>query len=270
MKSITRSEACSDYFKKFAEQDLTGKQRLRFWFDNSIRALKTSGKVAASGKKPPMIDSFSYPLSGPPMSLRSKILLSVFVAAFTLPALAQDQKAPPVRIRGTIDTTDAATLTVTTRNGAHQTLALTGTTRYSSVVALKMSAIKKGSFIGSAGKPGANGEIEAMEVVVFPEALRGTGEGHYDWDLLPGSSMTNATVSAVVTGKTGRDLDLTYKGGTAKLKVPKDTPVVTFVPASAKDLKAGLAVFVVATPATDGTLTAARIVLEKDGVKPPM
>lgn len=204
------------------------------------------------------------------MSLRSTIFLGVLTAAFTLPVFAQDQKAPPQRIRGTIDASNATTLTLTTREGTHQTIALNDKTRYSAVKALKMSAIKKGSFIGTAGKPGANGEIEAMEVVVFPEEARGTGEGHYDWDLMPGSSMTNATVSAVVSGNNGRDLDLTYKGGSAKVKVPKDVPVVTFVPASTKDLKAGLATFVIATPDAAGKLTAARIILEKDGVKPPM
>lgn len=204
------------------------------------------------------------------MAFRSKLLFGVLTISLALPVLAQDQKLPPQRIRGTIDATSATTLTVTTRDGVHQTIALADTTRYSAVKALKMSAIKKGSFIGSAGKPGPNGEIEAMEVVVFPEEARGTGEGHYDWDLLPGSSMTNATVSAIVSSNNGRDLDLTYKGGSAKLKVPKNVPVVTFVPATAKDLKAGLAVFIVATPATDGKLTAARIMVEKDGVKPPM
>src|SRR4051812_42776933 len=101
------------------------------------------------------------------MSLRLKILLGVLTVACTLPALAQDQKVLLQRIRGTIDATDAVTLNVTTREGAHQTIALTDATRYSAVKALKMSAIKKGSFVGSAGKPGANGQIEAMEVVVF-------------------------------------------------------------------------------------------------------
>jgi hypothetical protein len=209
------------------------------------------------------------------MSFRSQVLVAgVLAAAIALPVLAQDQKAPPMRIRGTIDAASVGNnpqiISITTRDGARQTLGLTDATRYSAVKAMKLSDIKKGSFIGSAGKPGANGQIEALEVVVFPEEARGTGEGHYDWDLLPGSSMTNATVSAVVSGKSGRDLDLTYKGGSAKLKVPENVPVVTFVPASAKDLKAGLAVFVLATPAADGKLTAARIMLEKDGVKPPM
>ncbi|RXZ38447.1 hypothetical protein D9O50_02635 [Oxalobacteraceae bacterium CAVE-383] len=209
------------------------------------------------------------------MSFRSQVLLGAFAAAVAaaavvLPAQAQEQKAQPMRIRGTIDANNPQSISVTTRDGGHQTLALTDATRYSAVKAMKLSDIKQGSFIGSAGKPGPNGQIEALEVVVFPEEARGTGEGHYDWDLLPGSSMTNATVSAVVSGKSGRDLDLTYKGGSAKLKVPENVPVVTFVPASAKDLQPGLAVFVMAVPAADGKLTAARVLMEKDGVKPPM
>jgi hypothetical protein len=208
------------------------------------------------------------------MTFRSKVLLGAFALAVSsvvaLPVLAQEQKAQPMRLRGTIDAATPQSITITTRDGAHQNLALTDATRYSAVKAMKLSDIKQGSFIGSAGKPGPNGQIEALEVVVFPEEARGTGEGHYDWDLLPGSSMTNATVSAVVSGKSGRDLDLSYKGGSAKLKVPENVPVVTFVPAGAKDLKPGLAVFVMAVPAADGKLTAARVMMEKDGVKPPM
>jgi hypothetical protein len=204
------------------------------------------------------------------MSLRSRIVLTVLMAAIALPVFAQAPKASPVRIRGVIDVSDAQSISVKTRDGSKQILALTDATRYSAVKALKLSDIKQGSFIGSAGKPGADGKIDALEVVVFPEEARGTGEGHYDWDLLPGSSMTNATVSAVVSGKSGRDLNLTYKGGATTLLVADNVPVVTFVPAVAADLKPGLAVFIVAAPGGDGKLAAARIVLEKDGVKPPM
>jgi hypothetical protein len=204
------------------------------------------------------------------MSFRSQVLLGVFAAAVAFPVFAQSQKAPPLRIRGTVEASSAGSLSVTTRDGVHQSLALTDATRYSAVKALPLSAIKQGSFIGSAGKPGPDGKIEALEVVVFPEEARGSGEGHYDWDLLPGSSMTNATVSAIVSGNAGRDLDLTYQGKTIKINVPKNVPVVTFVPSGAQEVKPGMAVFVVATRAEDGKLTAARVVHEKDGVKPPM
>lgn len=207
------------------------------------------------------------------MSLRSQAVLGTVVAVFAYSAaaaFAQEQKAPPLRVRGTVESVSAGSVVLTTRDGRHQSLVLNSATRYSAVTALDLSAIKPGSFIGTAGKPGANGRIEALEVVVFPEEARGTGEGHYDWDLMPGSSMTNATVSAVVSANAGRNLELTYQGKKIAIDVPKGTPVVTFVPAAAPDLKPGLAVFAVAARADDGTLTAARVVLEKDGVKPPM
>lgn len=124
-------------------------------------------------------------------------------------------------------------------------------------MSLKIADIKQNSFVGLAGKPGPNGQIEALEVVVFPEEARGTGEGHGDWDLLPGSSMTNGTVTTLVSGKSCQDLELSYKGGAARVKVP----VLTFVPAAAGGLKTRLAIFTVSTASPDGKLSAARIVL---------
>lgn len=203
------------------------------------------------------------------MSSRSRLLSLITFALLALPLLSQAQNAAPNRIRGTVAAVNGADVDVLTREGKSLKLHLSDATRYSSVKPLDMSAIKQGSFIGAAGKPGANGSIQALEVVVFPEEARGSGEGHYDWDLLPGSSMTNATVSAVVSGSTGRDLDLVYQGKSIKISVPKDVPVVTIVPATLQDVKPGLAVFVVATHAGDDW-NAARIVVEKDGVKPPM
>ena len=204
------------------------------------------------------------------MSIRSQVWLGALAVAASV-AIALPAQAQQVRVRGTIAAVDGSQgITVTGRDGAPQTLALTPATRYSAIKPLKMADIKQNSFVGVAGKPGPNGQIEALEVVVFPEEARGTGEGHYDWDLLPGSSMTNATVTALVSGKSGQDLELSYKGGAAKVKVPVNAPVVTFVPATAGDLKAGLAIFAVATASPDGKLSAARIVLERDGVKPPM
>jgi len=203
------------------------------------------------------------------MSSRSRLLSLFTFALLALPLLSQAQNAAPSRIRGTVAAINGSDIDVTTREGKSLKLHLSDATRYSSVKLLDLSAIKQGSFIGTAGKPGANGSIQALEVVVFPEEARGTGEGHYDWDLLPGSSMTNATVSAVVSGNTGRDLDLVYQGKSIKITVPKDVPVVTIVPAALQDVKPGLTVFIVATHAGDDW-SAARIVVEKDGVKPPM
>jgi len=195
--------------------------------------------------------------------------MSTAVLAIALPMLAAAQNSPPVRIRGTVEAADAASVRVQTREGNQVTLAIGSGTRYSAVKALDLSAITSGSFIGTAGKPGPNGSVEAIEVLVFPEEARGSGEGHYDWDLLPGSSMTNATVAAAVSGNNGRDLDLVYQGKSIKVHVPQGVPVVTFALATQQDVKPGLAVFIVASRVADG-MNAARIVVEKDGVKPPM
>ncbi|MFL9927483.1 hypothetical protein PQR62_24630 [Herbaspirillum lusitanum] len=207
-------------------------------------------------------------------SLSAISAMSAIVLALVAAVPASAQNAPPVRIRGTVESIEAGSVNVLTREGKQLKLATSDATRYSAIKALDMSSIKQGSFIGTAGKPTANGGVEALEVVVFPEEARGSGEGHYDWDLLPGSSMTNATVSAVVSGNSGRELNLTYQGKNIQVKVPQNVPVVTFVPATAADLKAGLTVFVIgardAADASGEKLKAVRVVMEKDGVKPPM
>jgi hypothetical protein len=107
-------------------------------------------------------------------------------------------------------------------------------------------------------------------VLVFPEAARGTGEGHYAWDLSPNSTMTNANVDQVVTGTSGRDLKLSYKGGSNSVTVPDGVPVVTFAPAARTDLISGKKVFIVANPVKGTEFAASRVVVEKDGVAPPM
>ncbi len=105
---------------------------------------------------------------------------------------------------------------------------------------------------------------------IFPEAQRGTGEGHYDWDLAPGSTMTNADIEAMVLYHKGKRLMLRYKGGSQKITVPSGVPIVTFAPGDRSLLSAGTQVFVLVQPAADGTLTALRIAAGKNGLKPPM
>jgi hypothetical protein len=109
-----------------------------------------------------------------------------------------------------------------------------------------------------------------LEVLVFPEAMRGTGEGHFAWDLTPSSTMTNATVDSAVQGNDGRSLTLTARGQQIRVMVPPDVPVVTLIPAAMEDLKPGAQVFLTATQGADGTLTAARVTVARDGVVPPM
>lgn len=177
---------------------------------------------------------------------------------------------PPSHIRGTIVRVDGQTLIVTTREGPTASIALAQKTNIAAMKKVDLSAITPGTFIGTAAKPDADGQLQAIEVLVFPASGRGTGEGHYDWDLAPGTSMTNANVDAAVQSSSGRELTLSYKGGSVKVTVPPDVPVVTPVPADRADLKPGAPVFVVALHKADGTLSAAFVAVGKDGVAPPM
>jgi pimeloyl-ACP methyl ester carboxylesterase len=186
---------------------------------------------------------------------------------FFAPAVAAAQAQ--LRVRGQIEAVNGSVVSVLTREGRHLQLALDDGTRYSAVRRLDANAIKPGTYIGAAGTPTADG-VKALEVMVFREERRGTGEGHHDWDLVPGSSMTNATVSAVTPVAGGRALQLSYPGNSLKLTLPDDVPIVTFAPADGRDLKVGAAIFAVAAAAADGRLRATSVSIEKDGVKPPM
>jgi hypothetical protein len=148
---------------------------------------------------------------------------------------------------------------------------VTDNTKINVLSTLRMSDIKQGSFVGvTAIQKGPGTPLQAREVHLFPEAQRGTGEGHYDWDLEPGSSMTNANVDAIVNTNNGKELTLSYKGGSQKIIVPQGVPIVTFKPADKSVLKAGAQVFIITQQAADGSLTAQRILIGKDGMKPPM
>jgi hypothetical protein len=197
------------------------------------------------------------------------MLLALTGLALGPPALAQAQ-AGPRRIRGTIDGLSGRDLSITTREGQKVTVRLAENAGVSALRRLELSSITPGSFIGTAAEPGPDGVWRALEVLVFPEALRGTGEGHYAWDLTPSSTMTNATVDSAVQGNDGRSLTLTARGQQIRVMVPPDVPVVTLIPAAMVDLKPGAQVFLTATQGADGTLTAARVTVARDGVVPPM
>ncbi len=197
-------------------------------------------------------------------------LFPLALAACLLAVTAVAQTAPPSRIRGTIDALTGQTLSVTTRDGSKVEIMLNDPLTVSTVKPLTLDDIKQGTYVGIASKTGADGKAEALEVLVFPEAMRGAGEGHYGWDLQPGSMMTNANVSAVVAGKTGRDLTLSYKDGTQQIAVPPNTPIVTIAPAARSDLKPGAGVMFGATKNADGKLTASRVTVGTNGVNPPM
>jgi hypothetical protein len=136
------------------------------------------------------------------------------------------------------------------------------------IKAAKLTDIKPGSFVGTAAVNRGD-EMLAVEVLIFPEGVR-SNEGHYPWDLLPESTMTNATVASTVDGVKGPVLTLNYSGGEKKVTVPPEAPVVTFAPAEKSDLVAGAPVFVPAQKAEDGSLSAARVIVGNNGIAPPM
>jgi hypothetical protein len=186
-------------------------------------------------------------------------------------AMAQ---SPPTRIRGTISAIDGKTVTIATREGPSVNVKLADNWAVALVTPISAADIKPNSFVGVASM-GSDANRTALEVLVFPEAMRGTGEGHYPWDLQPESMMTNATVATVAPGGDGQTLKLDYKdkqggGGTQTIKVKPGTPIVTFAPGTQADAKVGAKVFTGAQKAADGTLTAARLNVGKDGFTPPM
>ncbi|MFP3554145.1 alpha/beta hydrolase [Paraburkholderia sp. SIMBA_049] len=172
-------------------------------------------------------------------------------------------------VRGQVESVGGREFTVLTREGAHMKLALEDRTRFAAVKPFDAATIRPGTYVGAAGIETASG-VQAMEVMIFREERRGTGEGHYDWDLTPKSTMTGATVTSVTEKPDARDLSVSYGDKTLTISVPTSAPVVTFAPAAFADLKHGAAVFAVVAPSDHGQLSAASVVVEKDGVKPPM
>ena len=194
--------------------------------------------------------------------------IGAFLAvASAAPAFAA---ADDARVRGTVISADATTLTVKTREGATSAIALKPGWKIAGVANASMDAIKPGDFVGVASMPKAAGGDGALEVLIFPPALKGSGEGNYPWDLKPKSSMTNATVSNAVKTVDGRTLTLAYAGGEKTISIADGTPIVTFAPASPDDLKPGATVFVPAKRGEDGALSTGFVVVGANGVVPPM
>ena len=186
-----------------------------------------------------------------------------------LSAAAFAQPAPTMRLRGTIEKVDATSVVVKERNGETMTVALPDNLTVSEVLPLDPAAIQSGKFIGTAAMPGADGTLAALEVLVFPEAARGTGEGHGPWDLQPGSTMTNATVTGITPAAKGRTMTLRYKDGEKTIFVPDGIPVVTLQPADRSLLVPGARVIVTAQN-REGKPTAVRITAGRNGFAPPM
>lgn len=225
------------------------------------------------------------------MTFRQLLLVAGLVAA---PMLAH-AAAPQPHVRGIVTSIEGDTVAIKTDDGKTQDVKLTDKTKFIGVAKSSLDKIEKDSYIGTATKDDG-GKLVALEVVVFPNAMRGAGEGHYDWDPLPDhtksgndtvastmtngtvssstasaskveSTMTNGTVATQSTAGGAKQLTVTYKGGEKQILVPQNVPIVTLQPGNRSELKDGS--HVVVTTAKDSD-TALGIAVGIDGVMPPM
>ena len=191
------------------------------------------------------------------------------VALLLAAAGAASAAEPPPRTRGTIERLDGDTLTLATRGGQKATFKLTPDTKIVGAIDAQLDAIKPDTYIGTSAAPQSDGTLKAIEVHVFPESMRGTGDGHYPWDLDGANTMTNGAVGALA-GTSGRTLTVKYRDGEKKVVVPEGTPVVAFEPADRSIVKQGARALVIAPKGADGTQAAVFLVVGENGVNPPM
>jgi hypothetical protein len=191
-------------------------------------------------------------------------------ALLAAPAVQAQQGNPaPVRVRGTIDTVSDDSITIVKKDGSKQAIALAPKIGVSALVKAELSDIKQGVFIGTTARPSKDGSLHATEVHIFPESMRGAGEGHYPWDTDPDATMTNAAVTEMVTAVDGQTLTLKYKTGETKVTVVPETSIVSVTPGTKDDLKKGAAVFAICQPQPDGSLKTGYLLVGR-GVSPPM
>ena len=198
--------------------------------------------------------------------LQLRYLFLLLAAACGISA-AQDNA--PVHLRGTVAAFAAPDLVIQERDGRTIPLILPPTTGIAEVLPSDITTIQPGSYVGAAALASADGRLQALEVVVFPEVARGSGEGHFQWDLQPESSMTNATVTDLTRSSAGRTLTLRYRDGQQKVLVPDGVPVVTLGPGNDSLIVPGAKVFIVAEPQGD-QLVVRRLLIGRKGLRPPM
>jgi hypothetical protein len=213
------------------------------------------------------------------MQARSFLAIAALLLV-VVPSVAQASASGvprmPVRIRATIEKFDNKMLTVKTEKGDELTLAVTPKTNISGVTARKLTDIKPNDFISVTAMEGTDKKLHATEVHIFPEAMRGAGEGQYPWYKGPESSVTNGAVAGMVDSTDGKTFTLRYNNkatGTVSstdINISPTIPVVAFTPGDPSLLKPGADTVMFVLKEEDGDLVALKIVAEKDGVKPPM
>ena len=190
------------------------------------------------------------------------------IGLVTLFAAGAQAQTPQTRIRGTVERLGGQSLTVKTQEGA-TTVALAPNYSVGAVVKAGMADIKKGSFIG-VGARRAEGGLTAVQVFIFPEAMRGTGEGHRPWAVLPEATMTNATVAETVSRVDGSSVTLTYPGGEQTIAVTPEANIIMAAPAQVTDLVAGAQVALTASRQADGSLSSSRVTIARAGAQLPL
>ena len=195
----------------------------------------------------------------------------VFIAAFGWISAAGAQQPERLNVRGTIEKVDGSGMIVKTREGADLVVKLADNLTVRGLVKVSLADVKPGSYIGVSAMPGSDGTNRAMHIHIFPEAMRGTGEGHRPFDLRPGSTMTNAAVDTTVVGTNGQVVTVKYKDGEKKFVVPADAPIVAYVAGTRDELKPGAKVMIFnAVKQPDGSVQAAAISVGREGLTPPM
>lgn len=197
----------------------------------------------------------------------ARIAFIAIAATLSIGLAAADSSNLPNRIRGTVASFSGDVLTVRTDGGEEVRIQLPAGAPVSALANRKLSDIKAGDYVGSAAVEGSDGKLHAQEVHIFAEAMRGAGEGHKPMSG-PKQSMTNATVSTVVSDPKGQELRLTYPGGEQDIEIEPDTRIVAMIPGDRSLLKPGAEVAVFVNRQADGTLTARAVQAEKDGVPP--
>ena len=198
---------------------------------------------------------------------RTLAALGLALICIALPASAADDT---VRIRGTIERVEGPVYVVKNRDGAELKLTVTDNPLFVAIAPSTMADIKPGMFVGSAGTMQPDGTQKAIEVHIFPESMRGTGEGHYDWDLKPQTKMTNGNVEQTVAGVDGPLLSVKYKDGEKKVVVAPDTVIASVAPGNKDELKPGAQIIIMASDKqADGSVLAKNLYVGR-GVTPAM
>jgi hypothetical protein len=199
-----------------------------------------------------------------------RVPVSLLAAGLIFVSSLVQAQAPTTRVRGTVERVEASALSLKTPAGDAVTVALAPGYAVGGVVKASVADIKKGGFIGVGARPQADGSLLAVQVFIFPEAMRGTGEGHRPWSVLPESTMTNATVAETVTRVDGANIVLSYPGGEQKVTITADANIIMAAPAQASDLAAGAQVALTANRQPDGSLVTNRITIAKAGAQLPL